>query len=524
MELRKCTLGDLSLNGRGEYGIAASAVEYNPEKKVYLRITDICDDGTLDNSDRKSVEGVNLDRYILKPNDIVFARTGASTGRNYFYDGTDGEMVFAGFLIKFSIDERAVNPKFIKYYCLSKKYKAWIQSFATGSTRGNINAQTLASMPIDLPPLKLQDMIIGKLKELHIPERVIKQVSQDIAPLNVSLSSIGQTVDNNDLLNSLQKWFDNIANIRADQPAISAKEQLQNIVASFIGRQIGGEVAGRTNNLTFINTPLGNTFFPSEIKLPLAEQVVLTITSQTSTLRQELAFLDNVIALLHQDHNSALKPEMVATYPQLKNLAVLNEVDPPLLAEIVKKLPFTSEHLLENIYDLYQAIKETDVSKWLSAKTLRLDHHGAEAKTLITEELNSFISSALKETPSWRVVEMPLFDGNSFKPLKIALKKEQNEPQKQSQGLQDITRFIVETEFSKLGGFQFDGLTDKPKRHFDLIIRTSQNMKKDFCTDIINLFKKSIYNLGYAGSIKINQKEAFISFLPENTIKQGIYV
>ncbi len=378
--------------------------------------------------------------------------------------------------------------------------------------------------PIDLPPLKLQDMIIGKLKELHIPERVIKQVSQDIAPLNVSLSSIGQTVDNNDLLNSLQKWFDNIANIRADQPAISAKEQLQNIVASFIGRQIGGEVAGRTNNLTFINTPLGNTFFPSEIKLPLAEQVVLTITSQTSTLRQELAFLDNVIALLHQDHNSALKPEMVATYPQLKNLAVLNEVDPPLLAEIVKKLPFTGEHLLENIYDLYQAIKETDVSKWLSAKTLRLDHHGAEAKTLITEELNSFISSALKETPSWRVVEMPLFDGNSFKPLKIALKKEQNEPQNQSQGLQDITRFIVETEFSKLGGFQFDGLTDKPKRHFDLIIRTSQNMKKDFCTDIINLFKKSIYNLGYAGSIKINQKEAFISFLPENTIKQGIYV
>lgn len=35
--------------------------------------------------------------YTLKKNDIVFARTGASTGRNYFYDETDGELVYAGF-------------------------------------------------------------------------------------------------------------------------------------------------------------------------------------------------------------------------------------------------------------------------------------------------------------------------------------------------------------------------------------------------------------------------------------------
>lgn len=187
MEFRKCTLGDLSLNGRGEYGIAASAVEYNPEKKVYLRITDICDDGTLDNSDRKSVEGDNLDRYILKPNDIVFARTGASTGRNYFYDGTDGEMVFAGFLIKFSIDERVVNPKFIKYYCLSKKYKAWIQSFATGSTRGNINAQTLASMPIDLPPRDYQNRMVEILDIIDLKIKENKAINHNLQQQAIAL-------------------------------------------------------------------------------------------------------------------------------------------------------------------------------------------------------------------------------------------------------------------------------------------------------------------------------------------------
>ena len=70
---------------------------------------------------RQAIE-VGVEQYLLKPNDIVFARTGGSTGRYYFYDGTDGEFVYAGFLIKFSIDSTKVNPRFIKYYCLSQEY------------------------------------------------------------------------------------------------------------------------------------------------------------------------------------------------------------------------------------------------------------------------------------------------------------------------------------------------------------------------------------------------------------------
>lgn len=49
-----------------------------------MRITDIKDDGTLNLQDLKSVDDEKASEYLLKPNDIVFARTGASTGRNYF--------------------------------------------------------------------------------------------------------------------------------------------------------------------------------------------------------------------------------------------------------------------------------------------------------------------------------------------------------------------------------------------------------------------------------------------------------
>ena len=101
-----------------------------------------------------------MKNYILKENDIVFARTGNSTGRAYFYDSRDGELVYAGFLIKFSLDPNKVNPKILKYYTHSKPYYDWVRSFDSGATRGNINAQTFASMPIELPSRTTQDRIV----------------------------------------------------------------------------------------------------------------------------------------------------------------------------------------------------------------------------------------------------------------------------------------------------------------------------------------------------------------------------
>lgn len=162
------TLNELSLDGKGSYGIAASAVPYSDELYTYLRITDIKDDGNLDKSNLMSVADKKAYNYTLKKNDIVFARTGASTGRNYFYDETDGELVYAGFLIKFSLDVKKVNPKFVKYYCQSKAYKDWIHSFNTGSTRGNINAKTYGTLPIPVFPRNYQNKVVSILDSIDL--------------------------------------------------------------------------------------------------------------------------------------------------------------------------------------------------------------------------------------------------------------------------------------------------------------------------------------------------------------------
>ena len=173
-------LSDLTIDGKGSYGIAASAVEYSPNKYTYLRITDINDDGTLNFDGLKSVDDENAGKYLLKENDIVFARTGASTGRTYFYQKKDGDFVFAGFLIKYSLDPNKVNPRFLKYYTHSKIYYDWVHSFDSGATRGNINAKTFGDMLINLPERFVQDKIVSTLSNLDDKIAVNKKICENL--------------------------------------------------------------------------------------------------------------------------------------------------------------------------------------------------------------------------------------------------------------------------------------------------------------------------------------------------------
>ena len=173
-------LKDLTVDGKGSYGIGAPAVPYQEDKLTYLRITDINDDGSLNFSDLKSVDAEDAEKYILKENDIVFARTGNSTGRSYFYEKQHGTFVYAGFLIKFSLDPHKVNPRILKYYTHSKPYFDWVNSFDTGGTRGNINAKTYGDMEIELPSRKVQDNIVSILSSLDRKIELNNQINADL--------------------------------------------------------------------------------------------------------------------------------------------------------------------------------------------------------------------------------------------------------------------------------------------------------------------------------------------------------
>ena len=156
------TLGEISL-GKGEYGIGASATEYMEGMPRYLRITDIGDNCRILFNDIKGLDDENYKRYILKYGDIVFARTGNTTGKGYVYEEKDGELVYAGFLIKFSINNKIAKSKFIKYIIQSKRYWDWVGVMSTRSGQPGINSNEYSSFNIQIPPIEEQEKIASIL-------------------------------------------------------------------------------------------------------------------------------------------------------------------------------------------------------------------------------------------------------------------------------------------------------------------------------------------------------------------------
>jgi len=147
----------------GQYGVPYPAEDFDTSKYRYLRITDIADDGRLLDNDLKSVSGENIESYLLSENDIVFARTGNSTGRSYLYDKRHGDLVYAGFLIRYKIDDNKINPRYLHYFTNSNYYRQWVKNLSNGSTRGNINAQTFADCDIVYPDRLQQDILVNTL-------------------------------------------------------------------------------------------------------------------------------------------------------------------------------------------------------------------------------------------------------------------------------------------------------------------------------------------------------------------------
>ena len=375
---------------------------------------------------------------------------------------------------------------------------------------------------IEVAPLKPEHFVSRILEQSDVPQNIKEQIELLLPPLEVSLAEIGGKEEIAGVLRPLQNILRQIAG--QPQEFDNLKPQLLQAVKDLAGMQISGRITERVNEMTVIETPLGKTFFESKVKLPLSENVLLNIGTPTPAGLPEIKFMDSLLKILFVAKPEAVSPEKLAKSPQLKGLPEIAALKPEILPAILKSLPFQSENLLENMYRFYQGAVNKAPEQWLGHKILSEIAHDTAADRAVVKELGTFLSNAVKETPVWRIVEMPLFDGNAFSALKVAVKKDtekekQSEPHKKSG-----TRFIVETDFSKLGGFQFDGFSNIKQRSLDLIVRTTQNMDDDFCSNIINLFKKSLYSLNYTGTIKINSRQAFINLYDENQINTGIYI
>ena len=127
-----------------EYGLNASAKDFDGIHK-YLRITDIDESSRLFLTDKLSSPDVNFtiedyENYKLQKNDLLFARTGASVGKTYLYRESDGEVYYAGFLIRARL-RNSYDGNFIFQQTLTEKYKQFIEIISQRSGQPGVNGK-----------------------------------------------------------------------------------------------------------------------------------------------------------------------------------------------------------------------------------------------------------------------------------------------------------------------------------------------------------------------------------------------
>lgn len=140
----------------GEYGSNTPATDYDGSVR-YLRITDINDDGSLG---KEIVSPSTIEeKYYLQTNDFVFARTGNTVGKTYLH--TSGKLIYAGYLIRYKLDETCVLPKFLLAYTHTSLFWDWVSKMKKVGAQPNISAQQYNELPIPRAEIASQQRFVS---------------------------------------------------------------------------------------------------------------------------------------------------------------------------------------------------------------------------------------------------------------------------------------------------------------------------------------------------------------------------
>lgn len=160
--------------GKLTYGANVAGEYSNPEWPRYLRITDFALDGTMRKETFCSLPPEIAKDYLLKPGDILLARSGATVGKAFLVKPEAGKACHAGYLIRARPNPNLVNPDFLFMFTQSAIFKAWKDSIFIIATIQNIGADKYANLYVPIPPLSEQT-------------RILDFINSEIEPANAAI-------------------------------------------------------------------------------------------------------------------------------------------------------------------------------------------------------------------------------------------------------------------------------------------------------------------------------------------------
>ena len=122
----------------------------------------------------------------MTENDVVFARTGASVGKTYVYTPTDGNIYFAGFLVRAKF-KSSILANFVFYTTLTSKYLNYIKVTSQRSGQPGVNAKEYSNFAISITDSTEQFSIILLLKKLDGTINLHERKCEELALIKKAL-------------------------------------------------------------------------------------------------------------------------------------------------------------------------------------------------------------------------------------------------------------------------------------------------------------------------------------------------
>lgn len=170
------TIGQL-IKSKPIYGAPYSAIKYNGKIR-YIRITDIKEDGSL--TEEMVSANAYSETYLLKENDFLIARSGNTVGKTFLYSSEYGPAIFAGYLIKFELNDKIIIPQYLLIYTKSPLFKKWINSNMRVSAQPNINCKQYLEAPIIVPDMDVQEKIVRYAEEIRTKINILRKDSEKL--------------------------------------------------------------------------------------------------------------------------------------------------------------------------------------------------------------------------------------------------------------------------------------------------------------------------------------------------------
>lgn len=163
--------------GKPLYGANEKAVKEKSDVR-YLRITDINEDGTL-GDEFVSANRVE-EKYLLENNDFLIACSGNTVGKTFLYKSEIGKCIFAGYLVRYKLNETKILPDYLLEYTKSSIFKSWISNNQRIFGQPNINGQEYLNADIIVPPLETQKEIAKNIEAMRLKIKALRKEAESL--------------------------------------------------------------------------------------------------------------------------------------------------------------------------------------------------------------------------------------------------------------------------------------------------------------------------------------------------------